>query len=85
MIVSQAVTFFIAGFFTSSNLMSHMLYELALNPHMQEKVRTEIRKELEKTNGVLEYNSLKNLDYCDAVFKGKAKLAANRVAGILLR
>jgi cytochrome P450 len=84
MIVSQAVAFFIAGFFSSSNLMTHMLHELALNPHMQEKVRTEIMEELEKMNGVLEYDSLRRLDYCNAVFKGRAGLSVNPIVGILL-
>lgn len=74
LIVAQAVTFFIAGFFTSSNAMSHLLYELALNQHMQERVRVEIREVLKVTKGELEYDTIKRMDYLDAVFKGKAAI-----------
>lgn len=77
LIVAQAVAFFIAGFFTSSNSMSHLLYELALNPRIQEKVRTEIAEELARTNGELEYDGVKKMDYLDAVFKGKFELLIN--------
>lgn len=73
-IVAQAVAFFVAGFFASSVTMSHMMYELAINSDMQERLRAEITKGLEKTNGVLEYDSLKTMSYLDAIFKGKTSL-----------
>ncbi|XP_014475174.1 PREDICTED: probable cytochrome P450 6a13 [Dinoponera quadriceps] len=69
MIVAQAIAFFIAGFFASSISISHVLYELALYPEMQKQLREEIMKELEKTNGVIEYDSIKSLNYLDAIFK----------------
>lgn len=70
-IVAQAVTFLVAGFFASSITMSHILHELAKNQDMQERLREEITKELEKTNGVIKYDSIKTMSYLDAIFKGK--------------
>lgn len=37
-IISQGFIFFIAGFETSSTLLSSLSYELCINPHVQQKL-----------------------------------------------
>lgn len=68
-IVAQAVAFFIAGFFASSLTMSHILYQLALNPDIQKRLRVEIADELERNGGRIDYESFKTMNYLDAIFK----------------
>ncbi|XP_053982814.1 uncharacterized protein LOC128878552 [Hylaeus volcanicus] len=68
-LTAQAVVFFAAGFETSSTTIGHALYEMALNPHMQDKLREEIRECNEKTNGDFDYESVKGMKYLDKVFK----------------
>lgn len=52
--------------------MSNALYELALNPPIQNKLREEIREILEK-EGKLTYDSVKKMTYLDKVFKGNSE------------
>lgn len=69
LIASQAFVFFGAGFETSSTTMSHALYELALNPSIQDKLREEIREFCGQTVTDLQYENIKKMEYLDAVFK----------------
>lgn len=69
LLTSQAFVFFLAGFETSSSTMSNALYELALNPDIQKKLREEIR-EISRKEGKLTYDSVKKMTYLDKVFKG---------------
>ncbi|PSN34612.1 hypothetical protein C0J52_20551 [Blattella germanica] len=64
---AQAFVFFIAGFETSSTTMTFCLYELAVNPHVQDRVRAEIDAMFEKNNGKLEYDALMQMEYLDKV------------------
>ena len=41
-IVAHAVTFLLAGYETTANTLSYTAYLLALNPHIQEKLQSEI-------------------------------------------
>lgn len=50
--------------------MSHALYELAQNHFIQDKVRNEIRDELARNNGELDYEVVKSMTYLDMVFNG---------------
>ncbi|XP_043265139.1 probable cytochrome P450 6a14 [Colletes gigas] len=68
LLTSQAFIFFLAGFETSSSTMSFVLYELAQNQHIQDKLRAEIR-EKSTQNGELTYNQVKEMKYLDAVFR----------------
>ncbi|XP_055623865.1 probable cytochrome P450 308a1 [Toxorhynchites rutilus septentrionalis] len=52
-IVGHSVTFLIEGFETSSILMSYMLYELAANQEIQDKVLDEVDSVLKECNGTL--------------------------------
>lgn len=70
MITAQAYVFFAAGFETASTTMSNALYELALNPKIQEKLREEINEHYKKHNGELNYENIKDMEYLDKVFKG---------------
>uniref|UniRef100_A0A1B0GBF4 C3H1-type domain-containing protein n=1 Tax=Glossina morsitans morsitans TaxID=37546 RepID=A0A1B0GBF4_GLOMM len=65
---AQAIVFFLAGFDTSSATMSFCLYELALNPDIQRKLREEILTVLEKYNSQITYESLKEMTYLEQVF-----------------
>nr|QTM97438.1 Cytochrome P450 [Sitophilus oryzae] len=64
MILAQAVQFFVAGFDTISSTMSFTLYELAMNQDIQDKLRLEIKENLEANHGVTYdgYNEIKYLD-----------------------
>ncbi|KAL0110962.1 hypothetical protein PUN28_012778 [Cardiocondyla obscurior] len=69
LLASQAFVFFLAGFETSSTTISNALYELALNPNIQDKLRNEINEYHVKYNGDLTYDIIKKMDYLDKVFK----------------
>lgn len=56
--------------FQSSSTISNALYELALNPSMQEKVRKEIKETIGKDDGKLTYDKIKSMAYLDKIFKG---------------
>ncbi|CAL8102557.1 unnamed protein product [Orchesella dallaii] len=47
-IVGQAVSFFLGGYETSSSLLSHLLFYLADNPEVQEKMNAEVISALKK-------------------------------------
>lgn len=70
LLTSQATIFFIAGFETSSSTIAHVLYELAQNHEIQDKLREEIRNVYNKNNGTLTYADIKGMKYLDKVFKG---------------
>lgn len=69
-IAAQAFVFFIAGFETSSTTMGFCLYELAMQPDLQETLRKEILTVLEENDGELNYDSLANMPYLDKVIMG---------------
>lgn len=70
LLTAQAFVFFVAGFETSSSAISNALYELALNPEVQDKLRQEIKEHFEKNNHELKYDQVKDLTYLDLVFRG---------------
>lgn len=66
--VAQCFVFFVAGFETTSILMTFILYELAKDPNVQEKVRREINTVLKnQKDGKLNYESLNDLTYMDCI------------------
>lgn len=69
---AQAVLFFVAGFDTVSTVMSFVLYELAVNPDVQDKLYKEIRENETKNNGKFDYNSIQTMVYMDKVVSGNS-------------
>nr|XP_023022352.1 cytochrome P450 6k1-like isoform X2 [Leptinotarsa decemlineata] len=65
--VSQAITFFIAGFETTSNALAFALYELCIRTDCQEKLRQEISENLESDDDIT-FESVQKLEYLDMVF-----------------
>ncbi|OXU21748.1 hypothetical protein TSAR_009499 [Trichomalopsis sarcophagae] len=66
--IGQAFIFYLAGFETTSSTITYCLYELALNPEIQEKVQTEI-DEFSKRDGGITYEIISNdMKYLHMVF-----------------
>jgi cytochrome P450 family 6 len=69
-IAAQSFVFFLAGFETSSTVMSFALYELALNQKMQNQARECVQKVLKTNNGELTYDSLMDMTYITQCING---------------
>ena len=69
LLVAQAFVFFAAGFETSSTTISNVLYELALNQDVQDKLREEIKEYSTKNNGDWRYETIKDMIFLEKVFK----------------
>lgn len=63
--------FFIAGFETISSAMTFALYELAVNPDMQERLLQEIKENEQKNGGKFDYTSIQSMKYLDMIVSGK--------------
>lgn len=68
---AQSLLFFIAGFETSSSVMTFCLYELALNQDIQERARQEITHILDSNDGELTYEGVKQMVYLEKIVNGK--------------
>lgn len=75
-ITAQAFLFFVAGFESSSTTMVNCLYELAMNPDIQEKLRTEIKRVC--GDGKLTYDTVSSVEYLNMVIDGRFELMAIR-------
>jgi len=69
--VAQALTFLTAGYETSGSTLSFALYELALHPEIQQRMRVEIMQVLSKHDGKLTYDGIQNMSYLDRVVSGE--------------
>jgi len=69
--VGQAFQFLAAGFETSGSTMSYAMYELALQPEIQNRLRAEITQVLNKHNGQLTYDGIQEMAYLDMVVSGE--------------
>ncbi|KAB0793925.1 hypothetical protein PPYR_13545 [Photinus pyralis] len=69
-ITSQVMIFFFAGLDTVSTMMSYTIYELALNPDIQSRLRAEIEDALRSSDGKLTYDNLMRMKYLDMVISG---------------
>ena len=74
-VVATAIVFLVAGYDTTAATLAFALYQLAKNPEVQEKLRTEIQ---EVTNGYLEknlcYDDLQTMTYLDQVINETLRL-----------
>nr|QIK02099.1 cytochromes P450 345A1 [Holotrichia parallela] len=66
-LVAQAAQFFLAGYETTSLVISFTLFELSLNKCIQDKLREEINENKDEL-GDVSYFNLKNMSYLDKVF-----------------
>lgn len=71
MIVAQAAIFFTGGYETSSTIMAFGLYELAMQPDLQAKLRQEIKKTLLASDGELTYENVNEMVYLNMVVQGR--------------
>nr|UEN71150.1 cytochrome P450 4AV17 [Meteorus pulchricornis] len=69
LLAAQLFVFFAAGFETSSTTIGNVLFELALNPTIQNKLRQELSEELKRTGGKYDYEGIKNMKYMEMVIK----------------
>lgn len=67
---AQAFVFFAAGYETSSSTITYCLYQLALNPEIQETVRLEIKSVISNYDD-LNYDSIAEMSYLHKVLFGK--------------
>jgi cytochrome P450 family 6 len=51
--------------------MTFCLYEMAVNPDIQERVRSEINTVLDKHGGNITYESISDMEYLDKVVSGE--------------
>ncbi|KAK7865958.1 hypothetical protein R5R35_005023 [Gryllus longicercus] len=68
LLAAQVFVFFIAGFETSSTASSFALYEMALNPDVQERLRDEVDEAMADNGGHLTYDAIQNMRYLDMVW-----------------
>lgn len=70
-LAAQAFIFYLAGFETSSTATSYVMYELALNQKIQDKVRKEIRDVLKRYGEEITYEAVIEMKYMKQVVDGK--------------
>nr|XP_033326765.1 cytochrome P450 6B1-like [Megalopta genalis] len=69
LLTAQAYMFFAAGHESTSTAMSWALLELAQNQDIQDKLREEMRQYAKKYNNQITYETMKEMDYLDKVFR----------------
>jgi cytochrome P450 family 6 len=66
-LAAEAFLVYTGGFETSSSLISFVLYELAIDQEVQERLRNEVKSELDDSDGKLTYDMLHGFKYLDMV------------------
>nr|CAD7396492.1 unnamed protein product [Timema cristinae] len=67
LLVAQCFVFFLAGYETSSSVVSFCLHELALNPDIQSRLREEVDDAIEGNDGKLTYDVIQSMKYMDQI------------------
>lgn len=70
-IAAHSLIFFLAGFETSSSLLTFCSYELGVHLDIQERARQEVDEVLKRYNGELTYEGMSEMKYCEQVLNGK--------------
>ena len=65
---AQAFVFYMAGYETSATTMAYLMYQLALNPDIQNKLVVEIEEVIKAHNGEVTYDTIKDMKYMNKVF-----------------
>jgi len=73
-VTAHAVSFFIDGYETSSTVLSFIGFNLATHPKVQEKLREEVMSVLNKYDGSITYDSLKEMTYMDQVLSESQRI-----------
>ncbi|XP_013183823.2 cytochrome P450 6B6 [Amyelois transitella] len=73
-IAAQAFVFYAAGYETSATTMAFMLYELARNKDVQDKLLAEIDDILKKFDGKVTYDCINELKYMEMAFEETLRL-----------
>nr|ADP69289.1 cytochrome P450 [Locusta migratoria manilensis] len=73
-VVAQVVTFMLDGTHTTATAMSFALYELALHPDIQHRLRENLREAVDKHGGQLGYDSINECTYLDMVLSEVLRL-----------
>lgn len=66
-LAGHALALFVDGTETSSTVLSYAMYELAMNPHCQQKLFDEIAKNMAKHGGKLTVEGLQEMEYLEGV------------------
>lgn len=76
-ILSQAVNFFLGGYETSGTTLSHLLLELATHPEVQDNLKSELDKMLDRFDGKICHESISDTEmpYALCVLKESLRLA----------
>lgn len=82
-LISHIVTFAIEIYETSAITLSFLLFQLAAHHEIQEKVRGEVKKFVEKSNGKLEYDDFREMTYLEQVLNESMRL--NHVIGTMMK
>uniref|UniRef100_A0A171B5Z2 Cytochrome P450 6HF1 n=1 Tax=Triatoma infestans TaxID=30076 RepID=A0A171B5Z2_TRIIF len=68
LITSNAFVFFVAGFDTAASTLSYCMFELSRNPDIQEEAYQHILEVLEKHDGQLTYDAIKDMTLINQIF-----------------
>ncbi|XP_029178733.1 uncharacterized protein LOC114946424 [Nylanderia fulva] len=74
MLASDALSFFIDGYGTTSSAMSFVAFQLSTHPKVQEKLRKEVMTVLDRYDGVITYEGLKEMTYMDQVLNESQRM-----------
>ncbi|XP_026741226.1 cytochrome P450 6B2-like [Trichoplusia ni] len=73
-IAAQAFIFYVAGYETSATTVAYLLYQLALNQDIQDKVVAEVDEIANANDGEFTYETMKDLKYLHKVFDETLRL-----------
>ncbi|XP_020286745.1 cytochrome P450 9e2-like [Pseudomyrmex gracilis] len=82
-LAAQALSFIVDGYETTSTVLSFACYNIARHPEVQKKLREEVTTVLDKYDGVITYEALKEMTYMDQVLNESQRFV--HVAGFMAK